>query len=184
MKVTHPKILIGLLASDSLALPFTVHAGNETTTAATKATDAFVAKNQGGATQATELMQAAKSTGQFNTWLTAVEKAGLSEMLKGGEYTVFAPTDDAFAKLPPGTLDGLLNNQAQLVELLKNHIIPQRFQAGDVPLGKVRSLAGQALDIDANRRHQLKVENAEVVVANILASNGLMHGIDQVLVAN
>ncbi len=184
MKVTHPKILIGLLASASLALPFTVHAGNETTTAATKATDAVVAKNQGGATQATDLMQAANSTGQFNAWLAAVEKAGLGEMLKGGEYTVFAPTDDAFAKLPPGTLDGLLNNQAQLVELLKNHIIPQRFQAGDVPLGKVRSLAGQALDIDANRRHQLKVENAKVIVPNILASNGVMHGIDQVLVVN
>lgn len=184
MKVTHSKILIGLLASASLALPFTVHAGNESTTASNKATDAVAAQNQGDATQAIDLMQAAKSTGQFNTWLAAVGKAGLSEMLKGGVYTVFAPTDAAFAKLPPGMLDALLNDQAQLLDLLKNHIVPKKFQAGDVPLGKVRSLTGQALDIKANRRHQMTVENAKVIVANILANNGIMHGIDRVIAVN
>lgn len=153
MKVIHRKILIGLLASASVALPLATHAGNLEAPAAKKASDAIVAKNQGSESLAIDLIQAAKSTGHFKTWLSAVEKAGLSEMLKDGEYTVFAPTDAACAKLPPGMLDAVFNDQAQLLDLLKNHIVPKKFQAGDVPLGKVRSLTGQALDIKANRRH-------------------------------
>ncbi len=190
MKTTHSKLFAGLLTSASLALPVSVIAGNgeianaqkQNQAAASQPSSTAAAANS--ATQATDLLQAAKSAGSFNTWLTAIDKAGLSNMLKSGEYTVFAPTDEAFAKLPADTLELLLKDTAQLQQLLKHHIVAGKLKVGDVPLGKMRALSGENLEFEANRRHSLAIDGAAVVVPNILANNGVMHGIEKVIVAN
>ena len=187
MKVTRSQLIVGLLTSASLALPLAVHAGDKATTSEQTSNQPVAAQPNASATstaQATDLIQAAKSAGSFNTWLGAIDKAGLSDMLKGGEYTVFAPTDEAFAKLPAGKLDALLKDPAQLQQLLKHHIIANKLRVGDVPIGKMRSLSGENLDFEANRRHQLAIGGAAVIMPDLMANNGVMHGIDRVITIN
>lgn len=177
MKVSNSKVLVVLLTSASLAVPLSVLAGESKHGNTTKV-------NQSPSAQATDLVQAARAAGSFKTWLTAIDKAGLTDMLKGGEYTVFAPTDKAFAKLPPGKLDALMKDPAQLQQLLKHHIVAEKIKVGDVPIGKLRALSGESLDLDADRRHKLSIEGAVVVLPNLLANNGVMHGIDKVIILN
>jgi uncharacterized surface protein with fasciclin (FAS1) repeats len=183
MIATRTKLLVSLLTSASLVLPLTAFAGASEIVNAQQMEQA-AATQPGSVTQATDLVQAAKSAGSFKTWLTAIDKAGLTDMLKGGEYTVFAPTDEAFSKLPPGKLDALMKDPAQLQQVLKHHIVADKLKVGDVPIGKMRSLSGEALDFEANRRHKLAIEGAFVVVPDLVANNGVMHGIDRVIVKN
>jgi uncharacterized surface protein with fasciclin (FAS1) repeats len=183
MKATRSKLLVGLLTSASLALPLSAFAGASEIVNAQKANQAAVTPPI-STTQATDLLQAAKSVGSFKTWLAAVDQAGLTDMLKGGEYTVFAPTDEAFSKLPPGKLDALMKDSAQLQQMLKHHIVADKLKVGDVPIGKMRSLSGENIDFEANRRHQLAIEGAVVVIPDLVANNGVMHGIDRVIVTN
>jgi uncharacterized surface protein with fasciclin (FAS1) repeats len=136
------------------------------------------------AARAADIVDTAASAGSFNTLVTAVKAAGLVDTLKGpGPYTVFAPTDAAFAKLPAGTVESLLKpeNRDKLVAILTYHVLPGKVMSGDIA-GKtmeVKTVEGQMVDIDA--RDGVKVDNAHVTQADISASNGVIHVIDTVI---
>jgi len=131
-----------------------------------------------------DIVDTAVSTGQFETLVAAVKAAGLVDTLKGdGPFTVFAPTDAAFAKLPAGTVENLLKpeNKDQLVAVLTYHVVPGQVLSGDIA-GKMTTAAtvqGSALSIDAT--DGVKVDNANVVQADIMTSNGVIHVIDTVV---
>lgn len=132
------------------------------------------------------IVDKAADAGNFSTLLAAVKAAGLEDALKGdGPFTVFAPTDDAFKKLPAGKLDELLKpeNKEQLADILKFHVVAGKVMAADIA-GKTMSqptLEGATLDIDAAGRVG-KVEHAAIIQPDIGASNGVIHAIDTVLI--
>ena len=136
------------------------------------------------AAEKADIVQTAISNGSFNTLVTAVKAAGLVDTLKGpGPFTVFAPTDDAFAKLPSGTLQNLLKpeNKTQLVAILTYHVVPGKVMSKDIA-GKrteAKSVEGDSVSIDAT--NGVKVDNAKVVKADVEASNGVIHVIDTVI---
>ena len=138
-----------------------------------------------GAAKAADIVDTAVSAGQFNTLVAAVKAAGLVDTLKGpGPFTVFAPTDAAFAKLPAGTVEMLLKpeNKAKLVAILTYHVVPGAVTAKDIA-GKVRevkTVEGDVLVVDATGG-TVKVDNASVVTADVMASNGVIHVIDTVV---
>jgi len=131
--------------------------------------------------RAADIVDTAVSAGQFTTLVTAV-KAGLVKTLKSkGPFTVFAPNDAAFAKLPPGTVESLLKNKAKLAAILKYHVIPGRVKAADVA-GKslqVATVQGQPISVDG--RFGVRVNDAHVIQPDIETSNGVIHVIDTVL---
>jgi uncharacterized surface protein with fasciclin (FAS1) repeats len=131
-----------------------------------------------------DIVDTAVSAGSFNTLVAAVQAAGLVDALKGeGPFTVFAPTDDAFAKLPKGTLQSLLEpeNKALLTSILTYHVVPGRVMAADVvKISAARSLNGQQIDITANKSG-VRVDNANVIKTDIETSNGVIHVIDAVI---
>jgi uncharacterized surface protein with fasciclin (FAS1) repeats len=132
----------------------------------------------------TDIVQTAISNGSFKTLVAAVKAAGLVETLKGsGPFTVFAPTDEAFAKLPGGTVENLLKpeNKKQLVAILTYHVVPAKVMSKDI-VGKktmAKSVEGEEISIDAT--NGVKVDNAKVVKADVEASNGVIHVIDTVI---
>lgn len=131
-----------------------------------------------------DIVDTAVSAGSFTTLVTAVQAAGLVETLKGpGPFTVFAPTDAAFAELPAGTVETLLlpENKAQLVEILTYHVVPGETFSRDLAGQKlaVATVQGTTVDIDATSG--VKVDNAQVVQADVDASNGVIHVIDKVI---
>ena len=136
---------------------------------------------QGYAPQA-DLVQTAVAAGSFETLAKALEAAGLVETLKGeGPFTVFAPTDEAFAKLPAGALDSLLANQKKLVQVLTYHVVPSRVGSSDVAaLSSAATVNGKSLRIAA-ADGKVKVDDATVIQADVAASNGVIHVIDTVL---
>jgi uncharacterized surface protein with fasciclin (FAS1) repeats len=131
-----------------------------------------------------DLVQVAMEAGSFTTLLRAVEAAGLVEVLRGeGPFTVFAPTDEAFARLPEGVLRGLLADPERLAAVLTYHVVPGRVTSGDVlRMGGARpeSVQGQRLTI-AVREGRVHVDGATVVAADVMASNGVIHVIDAVV---
>ena len=136
------------------------------------------------AAKAADIVDTAVSAGQFNTLVAAVEAAGLVETLKGeGPFTVFAPTDEAFAKLPAGTVEDLLKpeNKEQLVAVLTYHVVPGKIMSGDIAgkTANVETVQGGKLAVDAT--DGVKVDEAKVVSADIEASNGVIHVIDTVV---
>jgi uncharacterized surface protein with fasciclin (FAS1) repeats len=128
-----------------------------------------------------DLVDTAVAAGTFKTLATALKAAGLVDTLKGpGPFTVFAPTDAAFAKLPPGTVEALLQDIPKLKAILTYHVVAGRVEASDVvKLTKATTLQGQDLSIDATAG--VKINNAMVTKADIATSNGLIHVIDTVL---
>ena len=122
--------------------------------------------------------------GKFNTLVAAVKAAGLVETLKGpGPFTVFAPTDEAFAKLPAGTLEELLKpeNKAKLQSILKYHVVPGKVMAKDVvKLNSAQTAEGQRVSI-RTAGGVVMVDNARVLQTDIVASNGVIHVIDSVI---
>jgi uncharacterized surface protein with fasciclin (FAS1) repeats len=122
--------------------------------------------------------------GHFTTLVAAVKAAGLVDTLKGpGPFTVFAPTDEAFAKLPPGTLEMLLKpeNKAKLQSILKYHVVAGKVMAHDVMgLHSAKTVEGQNITIDS-MNGGVMVNNAHVVKTDIVASNGVIHVIDTVI---
>jgi transforming growth factor-beta-induced protein len=122
--------------------------------------------------------------GKFNTLVAAVKAAGLVETLKGpGPFTVFAPTDEAFAKLPKGTLDDLLKpaNQAKLKTILTGHVVSGKVMAADVvKLHKAKTVEGREVAIKTTNGHVM-IDNANVTKTDIAASNGVIHVIDAVI---
>ncbi len=131
-----------------------------------------------------DIVDTAAGAGQFNTLVAAVKAAGLVDTLKGsGPFTVFAPTDEAFAKLPDGTVDDLLKpeNKEKLVAILTYHVIPGKVMSSDIAGKKtdVKTVQGSNLAVDATKG--VKVDNAKVTKADIAASNGVIHVIDTVV---
>lgn len=130
---------------------------------------------------ANDILEAARAAGSFKTLLTAIEAAGLSDTLRSaGPFTVFAPTDDAFAKLPKGTLESLLKNKEKLASVLTYHVVSGKVMASDVvKLKDAKTVQGQSVKIDAS--NGVKVNNASVVTTDVSATNGVIHVIDTVL---
>lgn len=128
-----------------------------------------------------DLVDTAIAAGSFKTLVTAVQAAGLVETLKGaGPFTIFAPTDEAFARIPKADLDALLADVESLRKVLTYHVVPGKVMAADVvSLGSAKTVQGQSLAIDA--RQGVKVDGANVVKTDILASNGVIHVIDSVI---
>jgi uncharacterized surface protein with fasciclin (FAS1) repeats len=140
-----------------------------------------------GAAQAAEadIVDTAMSAGQFSTLLAAVKAAGLEETLRGeGPFTVFAPTDAAFAKLPAGTVEDLLKpeNKDKLTAILTYHVVPGKIMAADIAGKKdmVATVEGSKLTVDAT--DGVKVDEASVTTADVAASNGVIHVIDTVVI--
>lgn len=134
---------------------------------------------------AADIVETAASAGSFGTLLAAVEAAGLAETLKGeGPFTVFAPTDEAFAKLPDGTVESLLQpqNRERLEQVLTYHVVPGRIMSSDLAGQETtaETVAGGELAIDATGS-AVMVEGATVSQADIEASNGVIHVIDSVM---
>ena len=134
--------------------------------------------------KAADIVDTAVSAGSFKTLVAAVQAAGLVDTLKGdGPFTVFAPTDDAFAKLPAGTVEDLLKpeNKDKLVAVLTYHVVPGKVMSGDIA-GKEMAVASvQGDTIDVNATSGVMVDDASVVTADIEADNGVIHVIDSVI---
>ena len=134
---------------------------------------------------AADIVETAVSNGSFKTLTAALQAAGLVETLKGkGPYTVFAPTDEAFKKLPAGTVETLLKpeNKAQLQKVLTYHVVSGNVMSGDLK-GKTtnaKTVEGSAVRIDASG-NAVKVDDAVVTQADVSASNGVIHVIDRVI---
>jgi len=161
MKITHILTLTALMAS---AAPLSVAAAD--------------AKPAPG-----DIVAVASGAGSFNTLVAAVKAAGLVETLQGkGPFTVFAPTDEAFAKLPPGTVESLLKpeNKEKLVAILTYHVVPGKVMAADVKTMKVKTVNGKELSLVV-AGGKVTVDNAKVVATDVPASNGVIHVIDTVV---
>jgi uncharacterized surface protein with fasciclin (FAS1) repeats len=128
-----------------------------------------------------DIVDIAVSSDSFKTLVTAVQAAGLVETLKSpGPFTVFAPTDDAFAKLPPGTIQTLVQNIPQLTRILTYHVVSGKLMKADLEkLGVVTSIEGSPIPIDCSEGFEVK--NATVVAGDIEADNGVIHVIDNVI---
>jgi uncharacterized surface protein with fasciclin (FAS1) repeats len=133
-----------------------------------------------------DIVDTAVAAGNFKTLVTAVKAAGLVDTLKSkGPFTVFAPTDDAFAKLPKGTVEGLLKDIPKLKAVLTYHVVPGKVMAADVvKLKTAKTVQGQDIKIDASKWHlhkSVKINDANVIKADILTDNGVIHVIDKVI---
>lgn len=129
---------------------------------------------------AADIVDTAVSAGSFKTLVTALKAAGLVDTLKGpGPFTVFAPTDEAFAKIPKADLDALLKDKAKLTAVLTYHVVPGKVMAKDVKPGKVKTVQGSELTIATTGG--VMVDNAKVVKTDVAASNGVIHVIDAVV---
>ena len=133
---------------------------------------------------AQDIVDTAVAAGSFKTLVAAVQAAGLVDTLKGaGPFTVFAPTDEAFAKLPPGTVEDLLKpeNKAKLAAILTYHVVAGKVMAKEaMKLHEAKTVNGEALMIRTSMG-SVMIDNAKVVKADIVCSNGVIHVIDTVL---
>lgn len=136
---------------------------------------------------AKNIVETAVSAGQFNTLVAAVKAADLANLLSSeGPFTVFAPTDEAFAALPAGAVETLLKpeNKDQLIAVLKYHVVPGKVLSGDIKGKALEVETAQGSMVDINAKYGVKVDQATVVSADVLASNGVIHVIDQVILPN
>ena len=156
----------------SMAIAAVAAMGLMTSTAAVQAADK-------------DIVDTAVSAGQFKTLAAALGAAGLVDTLKGaGPFTVFAPTDDAFAKLPAGTVENLLKpeNKDQLTAILTYHVVPGSVMASDVvKLKSAKTVNGKSVDVAVDGS-SVKIDEANVTKTDIAASNGVIHVIDTVMI--
>ena len=133
-----------------------------------------------GSAHAKDIVDTAVAAGSFKTLATALQAAGLVDTLKGkGPFTVFAPTDEAFAKVPKADLDALLADKAKLTAVLTYHVVPGKVMAADVKAGKVKTVQGSEITVATTGG--VKVDAANVVKTDIVADNGVIHVIDSVV---
>jgi uncharacterized surface protein with fasciclin (FAS1) repeats len=133
------------------------------------------------AAQAKDIVDTAVAAGNFKTLATALQAAGLVETLKGkGPFTVFAPTDEAFAKVPKDQLDALLKDKAALTKVLTYHVVPGKVMAKDVKAGMVKTVQGSELTVAT--AGGVMVDGAKVTATDIVADNGVIHVIDSVVI--
>lgn len=129
---------------------------------------------------AKDVVDTAVGAGNFKTLVAAVQAAGLVDTLKGpGPFTIFAPSDEAFAKIPKAQLDALLADKAALTKVLTYHVVPAKVMAADVKEGQVPTVHGQALTVRTGAG--VMVNQSKVVATDVQASNGVIHVIDTVL---
>ena len=131
-----------------------------------------------------DIVDTAVSAGKFNTLVTAVKAAGLVDTLKGeGPFTVFAPSDEAFAQLPAGTVEDLLKpeNKDKLASILKFHVVPGKVMSSDIAGKTMDTATVQGGKLNVNATDGVKINDATVVTADVSASNGVIHVIDKVL---
>ena len=132
------------------------------------------------AANAKDIVDTAVSAGNFNTLAAALQAADLVDTLKGnGPFTVFAPTDAAFAKIPKQDLDALLADKARLSAVLTYHVVPGTVMSKDVKAGMVKTVEGSSLTVSTMAG--VKVDNANVIAVDIVADNGVIHVIDTVV---
>ncbi len=130
--------------------------------------------------QSKDIVDTAVGAGTFKTLAAALTAAGLIDTLKGkGPFTVFAPTDEAFAKIPKAQLDALLADKAKLTAVLTYHVVPGKVMAKDVKAGKVKSVQGS--DLSIGTAGGVTVDGAKVTATDIVADNGVIHVIDSVV---
>ena len=131
--------------------------------------------------QAKDIVDTAVGAGSFKTLAAALTAAGLIDTLKGpGPFTVFAPTDEAFAKIPKADLDALLKDKAKLTSVLTYHVVPGKVMAADVKAGRVKTVQGSELTVSTTGG--VMVDKAKVVKTDILADNGVIHVLDSVII--
>jgi uncharacterized surface protein with fasciclin (FAS1) repeats len=137
-------------------------------------------ENEAPRPRAKNVVETAQAAGSFSSLLGALKAAGLDLALEGaGPFTVFAPSDEAFAKVPAEALRGLLSNPVELAKVLKYHVVSGRLTSAELgPVGSLRTLEGRSLTLDLS---QGKVGGARVVKSDVLCSNGVIHVIDSVL---
>lgn len=176
MRLTSKITLFAFTAILAAGSPLNAQYGSATKPASKPATQHSEAKTS-------NIVETAVAAGSFNTLVAAVKAAGLAETLSGpGPFTVFAPSDEAFAKLPAGTVESLLlpENKDKLVSILTYHVVPGAVTSDKVvKLSNATTVEGQRVDISAT--NGVKVDKANVVKADIIASNGVIHVIDSVL---
>ena len=129
------------------------------------------------------IVDIASTNGSFNTLTAALKAAGLTEVLAGdGPFTVFAPTDEAFAALPAGTVETLLKpeNKDLLVQILKYHVVAGKVPSTAIQPGQVTTVAGKPVSVTV-AGEAIKVNKAKVILADVKASNGIIHAVDQVI---
>jgi len=169
------------------SLPFAAFAGSSCGSSCgsyEKASMATYQKASYNAAAQADIVDTAVAAGSFNTLVAAVQAAGLVDTLKGdGPFTVFAPTDAAFAALPAGTVESLLlpENKDQLIAILTYHVVPAKVLAKDVTAGEAPTVNGKTVTI-AITDGGVTVEGANVIQTDVLASNGVIHVIDQVII--
>jgi len=130
--------------------------------------------------QAKDIVDTAVGAGNFKTLAAALTAAGLIDTLKGpGPFTVFAPTDDAFAKIPKAQLDALLADKSKLTAVLTYHVVAGKVMAKDVKAGKVKTVQGSELNVST--AGGVMVDNARVTATDIVADNGVIHVIDSIV---
>ena len=130
--------------------------------------------------QAKDIVDTAVGAGNFKTLAAALTAAGLVDTLKGkGPFTVFAPTDEAFAKIPKAQLDALLADKAKLTAVLTYHVVPGKVMAKDVKAGRVKTVQGTELTVAT--ASGVTVDGAKVTATDIVADNGVIHVIDSVV---
>ena len=168
------RLYFGIVWIILLTLPLSAFAGSYGTS-----------KKTSGAMNTEDIVATAEAAGSFNTLVAAVQAADLEATLRSkGPFTVFAPTDEAFAKLPPGTLENLLKpeNKSQLQAILTYHVVSGKVMASDAAmLTSAKTVNGQSFRITESGSG-LMVDKATVIKADIPASNGVIHVIDQVLI--
>lgn len=130
---------------------------------------------------AADLIETASTSGTFKTFLAAAKAAGIAETLKkNGPYTVFAPSDSAFDKLPPGTVESLMKDKTKLASLLAHHVIPGKVTVAEVKPGKVETIQGDVLTLKSDNG-KVTVDSANVIQSDLIADNGVIHEIDAVV---
>ena len=136
------------------------------------------------AAMAADIVDTAVAAGSFKTLAAALQKAGLVDTLKGkGPFTVFAPTDAAFAKIPKAQLDALLADKAMLTKVLTYHVVAGKVMAADVKAGPVKTDEGDDLTISIENG-RVMADKSTVTKTDIVASNGVIHVIDSVMMPN
>lgn len=173
-----------VILSAAVALPVVAHAGAGHIAYQMK--KAEMAAKEGQAAGTATVVDVIRLQGQFDTFLKALDVAGMTDTLKQGDemYTVFAPTDDAFAKLPAGQLQTLLKNPSQLKEVLSYHILPKKKYGWEMRRDAVKTLDGRTLQIaQYTAPEDIRLnDSVEVLEANLKASNGVVHAIDEVMI--
>lgn len=130
---------------------------------------------------AADIIDTATTSGSFKTFVSAAKAAGLTDTLKSqGPYTVFAPTDEAFAKLPPETWNALIKDKVKLAQVLSHHIVPGRIMVAEVKPGPTKTVDGSSITLKSDNG-KITVDNANVTQSDVVADNGVIQAIDAVV---